>query len=91
MTTPRTIYAGGLPDDVTADEFRDLFAAFGPVADLTLVRHDDGRPRGFGFVVMAAADADAAIAELDGRELRGARLRVNVARDRGAKPPRRAW
>lgn len=87
----RTVYAGGLPDDVTEDEFRGLFAAYGRVAEATLVLHDDGRPRGFGFVVMAPDDADAAIEALDGHLLRGSLLRVNVARDRGARPPRRAW
>jgi len=91
MTAMLTIYVGGLPGDVTADEFRGLFAPFGEVVDATLVLHDDGRPRGFGFVVMAAAAATAAIEELDGCELRDSRLRVNVARDRGAKPPRRAY
>lgn len=91
MSDTLTIYAGGLPDDVTADEFRGLFASFGEVADAMLVLHDDGRPRGFGFVVMAPAAAEAAIAELDGLELRESRLRVNVARDRGAKPPRRSY
>lgn len=91
MSDTLTIYVGGLPGGVTAEEFRGLFAPFGEVAEVTLIRHDDGRPRGFGFVVMAAAAAEAAIAELDGSEVRDSRLRVNVARDRGAKPPRRAY
>ncbi|MCP4573092.1 MAG: RNA-binding protein [bacterium] len=85
------MYVGGLPDDVTADEFRGLFAPFGAVAEATLILHDDGRPRGFGFIVMAQGAAETAIAELDGSAWRDSQLRVNVARNRGAKPPRRAY
>jgi len=87
-----TIYLGGLPADVDEAQVRDLFAPFGDVAAVTVVREPEtGAPRGFGFVEMPADAAAAAIAELDGLDWRGGMLRVNEARDRGARPPRRRW
>ncbi len=87
-----TIYLGSLPLDVDDDAVRELFAPFGDVASVTLVRDpESGELRGFGFVEMEPVAAAAAIAELDGLDWRGHMLRVNEARDRGARPPRRRW
>lgn len=87
-----TIYLGNLPGDATEDAVRDLFAAYGSVERVSLITDPEtGEPRGFGFVVMPDEAAGRAIEALDGAEFRGAMLRVNEARDRGAKPPRRAW
>ena len=87
-----TIYVGNLPEDVTSGEVRDLFARHGEVVGISLLEDEaTGCPRGFGFVTMAAPAAEDAIAALDGVDHRGMMLRVNVARNRGARPPRRAW
>jgi RNA recognition motif-containing protein len=88
----KTIYLGNLPLTATEDEVRDLFAEHGLVAGVSLINdRETGRFRGFGFVEMEAAEADRAIAALDGIEFGGRTLRVNEARDRGARPPRRSW
>jgi RNA recognition motif-containing protein len=88
----KTIYVGNLPFDVTEDDVRGLFAPYGEVATVSLVTdRDTGRPRGFGFVEMPPDAADQAIDALDGMEMGGRTLRVNEARDRGARPPRRQW
>ncbi len=88
----KTIYVGNLPFDVTEDDVRGLFAPYGEVATVSLVTdRDAGRPRGFGFVEMPTDAADQAIDALDGMEMGGRTLRVNEARDRGARPPRRQW
>jgi RNA recognition motif-containing protein len=65
-----------------------MFEEFGTVDRVNVVTdRDTGRARGFGFVEMSvAAEADAAIAALNGRELDGRALNVNEARpkeDRG--------
>ncbi|MBU2500719.1 RNA-binding protein [bacterium] len=87
-----TIYLGNLPPDATEETVRGLFAAYGPVQQVTLITDPGtGEPRGFGFVVMPDEAAGSAIEALDGAEFGGSMLRVNEARDRGAKPPRRAW
>jgi len=88
----KTIYLGNLPLDATEDQVATLFGRHGKVAKVSLVAdRETGRPRGFGFVEMAPDDASRAIDALDGFEYEGRALRVNEARDRGARPPRRSW
>ena len=88
----KTIYLGNLPFDITEDQVAKLFGEHGEVAKVSLINdRESGKPRGFGFVEMPAADADRAIDALDGAEFAGRTLRVNEARDRGARPPRRSW
>ena len=88
---PKRIYVGNLPFSATEDEVRDLFDRFGPVASVNLVTdRETGRPRGFGFVEMENdTDADAAIDALDQTQMGGRSLKVNEARPRGPRPPRR--
>jgi len=80
------IYAGNLPPDITEQEFTELFAAYGRVRSVELARDIfSGRCRGFGFVEMEGHEARAAIAGLNGRNLRGNMLRVNEERPRGRR------
>jgi len=80
----KNIFVGNLDYDTSEDELRQLFAAYGPVERVTIVRdRNTDRPRGFAFVEMAnAVDADKAMAALDGTQLRGRTLNVNEARPR---------
>lgn len=88
----KTIYLGNLPTKVTEQDLRSLCGEFGDVAEVLLVHdRETGLPRGFGFVKMVSAAAEKAVEALDGAEYEGQTLRANEARDRGAKPPRRAW
>ncbi len=88
----RNIYIGSLPLDADEDEVRGLFLPFGEVHKVTLIRDEEtGASRGFGFVKLADAGVQLAVDALDGRELRGCRVRVNVARDKGKKAPRRRF
>ena len=78
----KRIYVGNLSFNSTTESVRELFRAHGEVVDVHLVMdRETGRPRGFGFVEMAAG-GDAAIAELDGHNLDGRQLKVNEARPR---------
>lgn len=79
----KKIYVGNLPWSTTDEDLRELFATYGPVQSSSVVNdRETGRSRGFGFVEMAPADADKAIAELDGRDYGGRALRVNEALDK---------
>src|SRR5580698_7846042 len=85
----KNIFVGNLSFGATEDAVRSLFEAYGTVERVSVVTdRDTGQARGFGFVEMSAnADADRAIAELNGRDLDGRALNVNEARpktDRGA-------
>ncbi|BBA33198.1 RNP-1 like RNA-binding protein [Methylocaldum marinum] len=80
------IYAGNLPADMTENEFTELFAAYGRVRSIELARDIfSGRCRGFGFVEMEGHEARAAIAGLNGRNIRGNHLRVSEERPRGRR------
>lgn len=88
----KTIYLGNLPLSASENEVLELFSRHGEVGKVTLVTdRETGHSRGFGFVEMDPEAADKAIDALDGADFEGRTLRVNEARDRGARPPRRSW
>ncbi|MGA2092652.1 MAG: RNA-binding protein [Sedimentisphaerales bacterium] len=78
------IYIGNLSFDTTEDELQQACSAFGQVTTVNLIKDKfSGESRGFGFVEMPAkAEADAAIAGLNGTELKGRTITVNEARPR---------
>jgi len=78
------IYVGNLSRDVTEEDLRQAFEAFGQVATITIIKDKfSGESRGFGFVEMPAKEeAQSAIAGLNGKDLKGRNLSVNEARPR---------
>lgn len=77
------IYVGNLPFSATESEIRELFGQHGTVESVSLITdRETGRPRGFGFVEMARADASRAIQSLNGKDMGGRPLRVNEAQER---------
>lgn len=77
------IYVGNLPFRTSADDLRSLFEEHGVVQDCVIpMDRETQRSRGFGFVDMDDADAQGAIAALDGIDFDGRQLRVNEARPR---------
>ena len=78
------LYVGNLSFEATGDDLNEIFSQTGEVEEAIIVtRPGGGRPRGFGFVTMAdEQDAAEAIRQLNGQELGGRPLRVNVAKAR---------
>jgi RNA recognition motif-containing protein len=78
------IYVGNLSYSVTEDELRQTFSAYGQVTAANVIKdRDSGQSKGFGFVEMASSEeAQAAIAALNGKELKGRAMTVNEARPR---------
>jgi cold-inducible RNA-binding protein len=78
------VYVGNMSFNTTEDALRQAFEAFGEVVSVNIITdRDTGRPRGFGFVEMSNEDeGNAAIAGLNGQEVDGRTLNVNVARQR---------
>jgi len=78
------IYVGNLSHEVTEEELKKAFEAFGQVESATIIKDKfTGESRGFGFVEMPAkAEAQAAIEGLNDTELKGRALNVNEARPR---------
>ena len=88
----KKMYVGNLPFSATEDEVRALFSEYGSVESVSLINdRETGRPRGFGFVEMSDAEADAAIAGLDGKDMGGRSLRINEARPRESGFQRQGW
>jgi RNA recognition motif-containing protein len=78
------IYVGNLAREVTEDDLRAAFEAFGQVASVAVIKDKySGQSRGFGFVEMPAkAEGQAAIDGLNRTELQGRTLDINEARPR---------
>ena len=76
------IYIGNLSRDITEDEVRQEFAAFGAVDSVALIKDKfTGQLKGFGFVEMPVrSEAEAALAGLNDKEIKGRKATVNEAR-----------
>lgn len=91
------IYVGNLSRDASDEDLRQAFEAFGQVSSAVIIKDRfSGETRGFGFVEMPnKAEADAAIAGLNGQDLKGRPLKISEARpkqdrgDRGDRGDRR--
>jgi len=78
------IYVGNLSHDVSPEDLRQAFEAHGEVSSANIIKDKyTGQSRGFGFVEMPdKAEAQAAIENLNGKDLRGQPMNVNEARPR---------
>ena len=82
------LFVGNLSFNTTENALQDAFAAHGTVVEANLMMDRvSGRPRGFGFVTMSTPEeAEKAIAALNGAQLDGRALTVNIARPREERP-----
>jgi cold-inducible RNA-binding protein len=82
------LFVGNLSFDITENDLQDAFAAHGTVVEANLMMHRaTGRPRGFAFVTMGSPEeAQKAIAAMNGKDLGGRALTVNLARPREERP-----
>jgi len=78
------LYVGNLSRDVSEDDLRQAFEAFGEVTSVNLVKDRfSGESRGFGFVMMSSQDeAKSAITEMNNKDLKGRNITVDEARPR---------
>ncbi len=85
------LFIGGLAFSTTNDGLRDFFAQCGEVTSANVITDQmSGRSRGFGFVEMATAEeATQAVSQLNGRELDGRQLKVELAKPSGSGGERR--
>lgn len=80
------LYVGNLPYSADEDTIRDLFADYGEVTEVALIKdRDTGRSKGFAFVTFADGEAAQKGLEQDGKEMDGRSLRVNVAKERAPR------
>ncbi len=84
------LYVGNLSFDTNEEGLKDYFSQAGQVDSCSIIMDKfTQRSRGFGFVEMGTPEeAQEAIKALDGKELDGRSLRVNIAKPREERPPR---
>jgi RNA recognition motif-containing protein len=82
------LFVGNLSFDTTENDLNDAFAVHGTVTEANLMMdRTTNRPRGFAFVTMSTGEeAQKAIAALNGTDLGGRSITVNVARPREERP-----
>jgi cold-inducible RNA-binding protein len=82
------LYVGNLPNSMTESELQELFTPFGEVKSVNIIKDKfSGESRGFGFVEMGDSEmAHAAIAQLEGKEVKGRKLKVSEAQPRPERP-----
>jgi RNA recognition motif-containing protein len=85
------IYIGNLPYSVTDGDLRDAFSKFGQVNSSNIISDKfSGRSKGFGFVDMPnAGEAREAIEAMNDKDFKGRTIKVNEARPREQRPPKR--
>jgi cold-inducible RNA-binding protein len=81
------LYVGNLSYDVNNESLTDMFKEFGEVTEaVVIVDRETNRSKGFGFVTFTKEeDAAKAIKELDGKEIDGRNIKVNVAKPRESR------
>ncbi len=87
---PAKLYVGNLSYSTSEDTLRRLFEAHGEVVSINLITdRDSGRPKGFGFVEMGSAEeAQAAKEAVNGTDVDGRALNVDIAKEQAPRAPR---
>lgn len=87
------IYIGNLPGSITEDKLKSLFAEYGEIESVKLIRDRfSNRPKGFGFIDMPSnSEADQAIKALNGNRLDGNDIKVKPADPGGKKGKKRPF
>ena len=80
----KEIYIGNLPYSITEADLEGMFGEFGEIKKVNVITdRQTGRSKGFAFVGFAEADqASAAVDKMNGHEMGGRAIRVNIAEDR---------
>jgi len=84
------LYVGNLAYSTSEESVKSLFGQHGEVVSVNLIKdRDSGRPKGFGFVEMATPEmAETAKGALDGTQLDGRALKVDIAKELQPRTPR---
>lgn len=81
-----SVYVGNLSYDATEEDLKTLFSSVGVVTKVSIIKdRETGRPKGFAFVEMSSG-ANEAISQINGRELLGRQMKVNMARPKESRP-----
>jgi RNA recognition motif-containing protein len=77
------LFVGSLPWSITGDSLKELFAQYGEITEAVVITdRQTGRSKGFGFITFAKEEDAQKALEMDGKEIEGRTIVVNVARPR---------
>lgn len=77
------LFVTGLPWSINSDSLKELFTSYGEITEAVVIMdRETQRSKGFGFVTFANAESAKTALEMDGKEVEGRTLVVNVARPR---------
>lgn len=83
------LFIGSLPWAITSETLAELFSQYGEISDAVVISdRATGRSKGFGFVTFTTEEAAQAALEMDGREVEGRTIIVNVAKPREERSDR---
>ncbi len=78
------VFVGGLPWAVTDERLGEVFASYGEITEAKVILdRETGRSRGFGFVTFASETEAQSALEMNGQEMEGRTIRVDIAHGRG--------
>jgi RNA recognition motif-containing protein len=77
------LFIGSLPWSINNDSLRELFSSYGEITEAIIITdRETGRSKGFGFVTFTTEDSAQKALEMDGKEIEGRTIVVNVAKPR---------
>ena len=80
------LYVGNFPYSVDESQLRDLFSEYGAIEELAMIRdRETGQPKGFAFITFAQQQSAEKALQLNGRDLGGRALKVNMATEKPAR------
>ena len=77
------IYIGNLPYQATEQDVQTLFAQFGDIENVAIIKdRDTGRPKGFGFVTFVAQNSAQDALKMDSQDFQGRPIKVSMAKEK---------
>lgn len=77
------IFVGSLPWSINSDSLKELFSKFGEITESVVISdRDTGRSKGFGFVTFASEESAQSALDMNGKEIEGRSIVVNMAKPR---------
>lgn len=83
MDNKNKLFVGSLPWSINNDSLKEMFSPYGEVTEAIIINdRETGRSKGFGFVTFATEESAQKALELNGKEIEGRTIVVNVAKPR---------
>lgn len=77
------LFVGSLPWSLNNDSLRELFSQYGEIVEVVVISdRDTGRSKGFGFITFKNEEDAQKALEMDGKEVEGRKIVVNIAKPR---------